>query len=240
MGMLEATPFPQRHDNHSVNYGSVVVVVEDEHGGKFTVPEAPQLQQRMSAKTPGSAWWHDLRVPGSIPHSIMAAVLIGIVCGLAASLYYAALEWALEAVWKQLPQYIFGEAASDDELFYASMFPSILWIPLVGVVMATGVGLTVRFVGEPGDLAYTIKCVHETAYIGLDHVGPMLLASQFSILAAGSLGPEAPLVAICAALGGGVSRRVLGTDVDKDRNILRKHTLMGVSWTAAVHVDSCD
>jgi len=57
----------------------------------------------------------------------------------------------------------------------------------------------------------------------MNHVLPMVCASQFSILAGGSLGPEAPLVAICASLGGFISRRVFGVT---ERNLVRKHTLM--------------
>lgn len=51
----------------------------------------------------------------------------------------------------------------------------------------------------------------------------MVAASQFSILAGGSLGPEAPLVAICASLGGFCSRTLFRIE---DRNLVRKHTLM--------------
>ena len=64
----------------------------------------------------------------------------------------------------------------------------------------------------------------------MDHVLPMVAASQFSILAGGSLGPEAPLVAICAALGGFVSRHVFGIT---NRNLVRKHTLMGMAGALA-------
>jgi len=59
----------------------------------------------------------------------------------------------------------------------------------------------------------------------MDHVTPMVFASMFSILAGGSLGPEAPLVAICGALGGFVSRKIFR---QKYVNVVRKHTLMGM------------
>ena len=72
--------------------------------------------------------------------------------------------------------------------------------------------------------------VHEKAYVSMDHVLPMVAASQFSILAGGSLGPEAPLVAICAALGGFLSRHVFG---NTNRNLVRKHTLMGMAGALA-------
>jgi H+/Cl- antiporter ClcA len=64
----------------------------------------------------------------------------------------------------------------------------------------------------------------------MDHVMPMVVASLFSILGGGSLGPEAPIVAICAALAGFISRSVFGTT---NRNLVRKHTLMGMAGALA-------
>jgi len=59
---------------------------------------------------------------------------------------------------------------------------------------------------------------------------PMVFASLFSILAGGSLGPEAPLVAICGAIGGFISRRIFR---QKYVNVIRKHTLMGMAGALA-------
>lgn len=64
----------------------------------------------------------------------------------------------------------------------------------------------------------------------MDHVPPMVLASMFSILGGASLGPEAPLVAICAALGGYISKNIFK---NTKRNIVRKHTLMGMAGALA-------
>ena len=161
------------------------------------------------------AWYFN---EGTVPHSMILAVTIGCVCGVAAYIYYACLEWALEFIWKTLP-----------EQFVLDNVPErlhVLWIPVAGFALATGLGLTVVFMGEPGDLPYTIQCVHDKAYVAMNHVMPMVCASQFSILGGGSLGPEAPLVAICAALGGFVSRHIFRC---QERNLIRKHTLMGVS-----------
>mmetsp|Transcript_57729 Transcript_57729/g.69440 ORF Transcript_57729/g.69440 Transcript_57729/m.69440 type:complete len:269 (+) Transcript_57729:154-960(+) len=69
----------------------------------------------------------------------------------------------------------------------------------------------------------------------MNHVVPMVCASMFSILGGGSLGPEAPLVAICAALGGFVSRRVFK---QRSRNVVRKHTLMGMAGALAAFFGS--
>ena len=50
--------------------------------------------------------------------------------------------------------------------------------------------------------------------------------SMFTILSGASLGPEAPLVAICAATAGFISRRIF---YQKNRNVIRKHTFMGMA-----------
>ena len=165
--------------------------------------------------------------PGSIPQSVVVAAIIGIICGVAANIYYMVLEWFLEFLWKTLP-----------DTFVVGTWPEWaypLWIPLIGLIMAIGVGVTVAFVGEPGDLAFTIKAVHEKSYLSMDHCMPMVLASQFSILGGGSLGPEAPLVAICACLGGFVSRTIFK---QTESNVVRKHTLMGMAGALAAFFGS--
>uniref|UniRef100_A0A7S4R3D3 Chloride channel protein n=1 Tax=Ditylum brightwellii TaxID=49249 RepID=A0A7S4R3D3_9STRA len=171
-----------------------------------------------------SSFWEDLKsfAAGTIPQSIILAISIGIVCGVAAYFYYIVLFGLLDFTWHWIPEkLIIGKW--PEELY-------VMWIPIVGFLMAAGVGFSVVLLGEPGDLAYTIKCVHEKAYISMSHVMPMVAASQFSILGGGSLGPEAPLVAICAALGGFVSRKVFK---QRNRNVVRKHTLMGMAGALA-------
>jgi hypothetical protein len=159
---------------------------------------------------------------GTIPQSIVVALVVGIICGIACWLYYAVLTFMLELLWETLPEkYIVGNWS--EEHYW-------LWIPLVCFILLILVGLTVVFMGEPGDLPYTISRVHQAAYIPMDHVLPMIVASMFSILAGGSLGPEAPLVAICGALGGFVSRRLFR---QKYINVVRKHTLMGMAASLA-------
>jgi hypothetical protein len=212
---------PAKTNKKSYQQSSMNSSTAQDGGGDVVKPGSRHHRRvssgRVLVKTQASTFWGDARVlaPGSVPHSMVLALVIGVVCGVAAFLYYRALDASLEFLWRTLPQR------------YASHWPEnlqFLWVPMVGIAMAGLVGLTVRYVGEPGDLPYTIKCVHEKAYVAMDHVLPMVLASQFSILAGGSLGPEAPLVAICAALGGFISRTVFR---QTSRNIIRKHTLMG-------------
>lgn len=177
------------------------------------------------AHTQSASFWEDAKEfqEGTIPQSIVIATVIGIVCGVAAYVYYTILFFLLDFVWHTLPQkFVIGVWSSENVY--------VVWIPLMGFSMAILVGLSVRVLGEPGDLAYTIKCVHDKAYISMSHVLPMVAASQFSILGGGSLGPEAPLVAICAALGGFISRKVFK---QTNRNVVRKHTLMGMAGALA-------
>jgi len=191
--------------------------------------ESPKSCIKPTLRKTHLSFWEDAMnfTEGSIPQSIVIALCIGTVCGVAAFLYYSILFAALEFIWHTLPElYIIGKWSEN---LY------VLWIPIVGLTMALMTGLTVVFLGEPGDLAYTIKCVHEKAYISMNHVVPMVCASMFSILGGGSLGPEAPLVAICAALGGFVSRRVFK---QRSRNVVRKHTLMGMAGALAAFFGS--
>jgi H+/Cl- antiporter ClcA len=174
-------------------------------------------------KTKGS-FWEDARSfeEGTIPQSVVLAIVIGIICGVAAFIYYTVLEFLLDLVWKTIPEKVVIDVWPESSYWW--------WIVIASFTMCIGVGLTVVCLGDPGDLPYTIKCVHEKGYISMGHVPPMVLASMFSIVGGGSLGPEAPLVAICAALGGFISRRVFKQN---NRNVVRKHTLMGMAGALA-------
>jgi H+/Cl- antiporter ClcA len=181
------------------------------------------------AKTKGSSFIEDFLnfEEGTAPQSFIVAVVIGVICGVSAFVYYKVLWGLLNFVWHTIPNnYIV-------DVWPESLY--VLWIPIVGFTMAVGLGLTVKYLGEPGDLAYTVKCVHEKAYISMDHCMPMVYASQFSIIGGGSLGPEAPLVAICACLGGWVSRSIFKRT---NRNTVRKHTLMGMAGALAAFFGS--
>jgi hypothetical protein len=96
---------------------------------------------------------------GTIPQSIVLAISIGTVCGIACWLYYTALEFLLEFIWATLPER-FVEGYWKEEHYW-------LWIPTVCFTIFILVGLTVVFLGEPGDLPYTISRVHHDAYIAI-------------------------------------------------------------------------
>eukprot|EP00977_Amphora_coffeiformis_P008958 scaffold2029_cov181-Amphora_coffeaeformis.AAC.7 len=100
-------------------------------------------------------FWDDLKrfTPGSMPHSVVVGVTIGIMCGVLAYAYYTVLEWLLEFFWRTLPEQIMVP--------YVDKSLQWVWIPILGFIMALGVGLSVMLLGEPGDLSYTVQCVHD-------------------------------------------------------------------------------
>jgi len=105
---------------------------------------------------------------GSIPQSIIMAFCIGCVCGVVAYLYYFVLDSLLDLIWEDIPtKFVIGKW--PEHLYF-------LWIPLTSVTLSICCGLSIYYLGEPGDLAYTIKCVHEKGYKGTHHILPMVAA----------------------------------------------------------------
>jgi hypothetical protein len=186
------------------------------------VGDAPQVHLPVGRARYGfEAFFADLQdlAGGTLPVSVVIAITIGVICGVVACVYYMILEFFLTLIWTTIPKYfIEGNPHWPSSLHWA-------YIPLVGISMAAFVGMSVNILGEPGDLAYTVGCVHKAGYIATDHVMPMVFASLFSIIGGGSLGPEAPLVAICGSIGGWVSRVMFKQHY---KNIVRKHTLNGM------------
>ncbi|KAL3161825.1 hypothetical protein ABBQ38_008915 [Trebouxia sp. C0009 RCD-2024] len=78
--------------------------------------------------------------------------------------------------------------------------------------------MTQRVLGSPGDLPDTVRDIHEKGYISISKAPSMFLCSTFSIAAGGSLGPEAPLLALCGASCSWFGRRVLLYKGQKLRN----------------------
>lgn len=190
----------------------------------FTRNDSLGNPRKLGLRSLETSFWEEVQdfEEGSLPHSIILALTIGIVNGIVAFLYYKCLFYLLDLLWHDLPQRLVVNRW--DETCY------VFWIPIIGISMSICVGLSFFLLGDPKDLAYIVSCVHGQTFVNVEHALPMLTASQFSILGGASLGPEAPLVAICAAVGGYVSRHVFKT---QERNSVRKHTLMGMASALA-------
>ncbi|CAD7703550.1 unnamed protein product, partial [Ostreobium quekettii] len=79
--------------------------------------------------------------------------------------------------------------------------------------------------GAPGDLPATVDAIHSTGMVPVAQVPAIFLCSTLSIVSGSSLGPEAAILALCAASVGWLSKNVLG----HGGRALRACTLMGAA-----------
>ncbi|NMF66714.1 chloride channel protein [Brasilonema octagenarum UFV-E1] len=132
--------------------------------------------------------------------TILCSVVIGIAGGLVATAYYYVLEACLHFVWHTLPDFITPK-------FPIGFSPqNYIWI--VTTIGGLLVGLTLRFMGLPGEVSMVVDKVHDPGLIEIRQTPAMIVASLFSITAGGSAGPEAPLVQIIGSFGGWLGKKL--------------------------------
>lgn len=132
--------------------------------------------------------------------TILCSAAIGIAGGLVATAYYYVLEACLHFVWHTLPDFItptFPIGFSNE---------NYVWI--VTTIGGLLVGLTLHFMGLPGEVAMVVDKVHDPGLIEIRQTPAMIVASLFSITAGGSAGPEAPLVQIIGSFGGWLGKKL--------------------------------
>lgn len=170
---------------------------------------------------------------------LLCSAAIGIAGGLIASLYYFVLEVCMYFVWHDLPDFLsahfpsrsFPEALPHPgiyAIFLEPFFPggilssNYLWI--VATIGGLLVGLSLHFLGAPGEIASVVDDVHEPGQIDPRQSPSMIVTSLCSITAGGSLGPEAPLVQIIGSCGSWLANQLKLT-IDSVRLL----TLCGMS-----------
>lgn len=126
--------------------------------------------------------------------TIFCAALIGIAGGLVATAYYYVLEGCLHLVWLTLPDILTP--------LFPSGFPAWNYVWIASTIGGLLVGLTLHFMGLPGEVSMVVDKVHDPGRIELSQTPAMIVASLLSITAGGSAGPEAPLVQIIGSFGG--------------------------------------
>ncbi|CAA9555906.1 Chloride channel protein [uncultured Synechococcales cyanobacterium] len=124
---------------------------------------------------------------------LFCSAAIGIAGGLVATIYYYVLESSMHLVWQTLPNVLAPYLPAGSSWNY-------LW--LTTTIGGFLVGLTLYFMGLPGEVALVVDKVHDPGKIELRQTPAMIVASLLSITAGGSAGPEAPLVQINGSLGG--------------------------------------
>uniref|UniRef100_A0A7S4EUW2 Chloride channel protein n=2 Tax=Chrysotila carterae TaxID=13221 RepID=A0A7S4EUW2_CHRCT len=122
--------------------------------------------------------------------ALTVAVGVGLFCGIFAIMYEFVLFGSLQFVWRDL-----GPRLMPADYEWA-------WIPIVCIFFGGITGVLLSVMGEPlENLVGTVLEFHRDGRLPYDDSHTMAATSITSIIAAGSLGPEAPLVAI----GGGVA-----------------------------------
>ncbi|AFZ30499.1 Cl- channel voltage-gated family protein [Gloeocapsa sp. PCC 7428] len=131
---------------------------------------------------------------------ILLAAMIGIAGGLVATIYYYSLELSLDIIWKSVPEFL--------QLRFASEFLAKNYIWIATTIGGFLVGLTLYFLGLPGEVAFVVDKVHDPGHIEIRQTPAMLIASLFSIAFGGSAGPEAPLVQVNGSFGGWLGQKL--------------------------------
>lgn len=132
--------------------------------------------------------------------TIFCAAVIGIAGGLVATVYYNVLEACLHLVWHTLPALVLPHLPAG--------IPVSNYVWIVTTIGGFCVGLTLHFMGLPGEVAMVVDKVHDPGRIELRQTPAMIVASLFSITAGGSAGPEAPLVQVIGSFGSWLSEKL--------------------------------
>lgn len=131
---------------------------------------------------------------------IFYAAIIGIAGGLVATAYYYVLEAGIHLVWHTLPDLL--------ELYFPMVVPSWNYVWIVTTIGGFLVGLTLHYMGLPGEVAFVVDKVHDPGRIELRQTPAMIVASLISIAFGGSAGPEAPLVQVNGSFGGWLGQKL--------------------------------
>jgi H+/Cl- antiporter ClcA len=131
---------------------------------------------------------------------IFWGAVIGIAGGLVATVYYFVLESSMHLVWHDVPEVL--QAHFPGEF----LVKNYVWI--AATIGGLLVGLSLYFMGLPGEVAFVVDKVHDPGRIDMKQTPAMIVASLFSIVAGGSAGPEAPLVQVNGSIGGWLGSRL--------------------------------
>ena len=157
------------------------------------------------------------------PQKMIVLVLIfGCGTGVVAWVYNSFFQAIVHIAWEKLPQIVVRPTLLhlSKQIAWFPAVDKIAWVYTVLLSTCFGflAGMTQRILGSPGDLPDTVRDIHEKGYISISKAPSMFLCSTFSIAAGGSLGPEAPLLALCGASCSWFGRRVLHYKGQKLRN----------------------
>jgi H+/Cl- antiporter ClcA len=118
--------------------------------------------------------------PFNYSRSVLLWIVVGIVCGIFAGMYWIILEQLTQAL----------------STFQGPILMSVM--PVAGLL----IGLIIHFLGNPGEIALMVDNIHFSGgRLDAKRNPSMLLSSLVSIAVGGSAGPEAPLVQVTGSFG---------------------------------------
>lgn len=132
---------------------------------------------------------------------IFWAALIGTLGGLLALAYFYLMQGGIYLVWQVLKPLV-------TSLLPASVAP---WLSVLLVTTLGGlcVGLALKLLGTPGEIAAVIDNIHmKEGRLNIRQSPAMTVISLVSIAFGGSAGPEAPLVQVIGSFGSWVADRM--------------------------------
>lgn len=124
---------------------------------------------------------------------MLCAVIIGIVGGMVATVYYFVLEAMMHGMWHSLPEIV--------KPLFPSWLPTNNYVWIATTVGGFCVGFALYFLGLPGEMAQVVDKIHSPGKIDIRKTPAMVIASLIAITSGGSAGPEAPLVQVNGSLG---------------------------------------
>ncbi len=165
-------------------------------------------------KIPGRTTEHKLMPYGQ---TLLWAVLIGLLGGVIATIYYLVLNGGLYVVWDVVKPAL-------DSLFsvaYAHQLSLVLLTTAGGIL----VGISIKLLQNPGEISAVVNNIH-IKQGRMDHKQnpSMFTNSLISIVFGGSAGPEAPLVQLI-----GSSASKLGEKLKLHGDLIRTFTFCGMA-----------
>ena len=147
---------------------------------------------------------------------ILCSVVIGIVGGLVATIYYFVLEGMMHGVWHTVPNFL--------QPYFPSWLPAKNYVLIATTIGGFCVGLVLYLMGLPGEMAQVVDRIHSPGKIDIKKTPAMIIASLIAITAGGSAGPEAPLVQVNGSFGSW-----LGDKLNVTSDFVRIMTFCGMS-----------
>ncbi|MEX1122892.1 MAG: chloride channel protein, partial [Balneolales bacterium] len=135
---------------------------------------------------------HDRLMPYG--QTMLWALIIGLIGGVIATLYYGVLNVGLYVVWDVFRPWLASLFATD----WAGAGTMILVTTVGGIL----VGMTIKWMQSPGEISAVVNNIHlKHGKMDYSQNRSMTVNSLTSIIFGGSAGPEAPLVQLIGSNG---------------------------------------